>query len=77
MTIHANAETVKAAVRTLSEEVTVLEAGPLRPEGIRALSNRIRTFILNVPNCPEPLLDEARSCADMLNRLSRLKREAR
>lgn len=68
---------VRENVRLFGDELLRLEAAPLCRQGISTLSERIRGLILTAPKCSEPLFAEARSCADMLNRLSRLKREAR
>ena len=72
-----NAHQVRESVRHYGDELLRLEAAARCLKGIRALSEQIRSLILTAPICSEPLFAEARCCAEMLNRLSRLKREAR
>lgn len=43
---------------------------------VRALEVRLRDFVLRA-NATAPLMDEARQCAQMLNRLSKLRKGGR
>ena len=65
---------IRESVRDFSNELLRLETDPCRLERVKTLANQIRNLILHASVNREPLLDEARCCAEMLNRLSRLKR---
>lgn len=73
---------VREMIRQFSAEFSSLLA--TRPgstagsaAAIRSLDKRRRQFILTIPVRNGPMLDEARYCADMLNKLDSLKRAMR
>ncbi|WP_443743365.1 hypothetical protein [Sutterella sp.] len=64
---------VRATLRGFSDELKAAEAGA-NTDDVKALTLRIRREILTIQVNHRPLLDEARCFAELLNRLSRLKR---
>lgn len=68
---------VREMIRQFSAEFSSLLATRPGAPAIRSLDKRLRQFILTIPVRNGPMLDEARYCADMLNKLDSLKRAMR
>ena len=71
------AASVKDSLQSFTEEVSLLESSSDTPDEtkIRSLTLRIRREILEASVGRVPLIEEARSFAELLNRLKCLKRE--